>query len=161
MRSTRSVVPVVPVLAVILALALTACGGGETKKNDTAAGSPSPSQARTTSLPPGRVKIAHGLPTGFPTDEIPLLDATVVTGAAGEPGSRYAWSVVMQPDGDIRQIAREAGKKLEDAGYRRGPGTDLDSLQVERYANDKYQVGVTVVKTGDGNTVTYVVSNKG
>lgn len=164
----------VPLLA--LALLVAGCGGGDDKDgqdgSDAGAASGPSSSAPATGSPattdpstptasvPGKVRVVEGLPAGFPTDEVPLLDGKIVSGARGEPGSQIAWSVVLQPEGDIEDIVAAASAKLSDAGFALAGQTDLENLQVRQYQNAGYQVGLTVAATQEGNTVTYVVAEK-
>lgn len=148
-------------------LLLTGCGGGD---DPAGADSPGigPSAALTSPLPTPtvamptvtpRIRVVAGLPAGFPTT-IPLYDAAVIAGSRGEPGARFGWTVVMQPPGNVKRIADRAADLLDDAGFHRGVGTDLPTLQVRQYDNDQYVVGLTVVHNSDGNTMTYTVSEK-
>lgn len=122
----------------------------------------SPAGSPVTSPPasPGRIKVVPGLPESFPADDVPLYDATVIAGSTGEPTAPYDWSVVLQPAGPPKVIAEAAGDLLEDAGFTEGAGSDLPRLQVRQYSNSDYEVGLTVTRTGDGNTMTYLVTRK-
>lgn len=164
-------------LALVPVLALAGCGGGTdaAKASGTptsgasvsisgADGAGTPSVVGTpTFVPQGRIKIASTLPAGFPKADVPLLGADVADVAAsstGEPGSGYTWSVVMQSDGAVDDLARTAGDLLRHAGFTAGAKTDAGRLQVRRYTDDRYQVGVSVVGTDAGSSVTYLVLKK-
>lgn len=102
--------------------------------------------------------VEEGLPAGFPVDDIPLIDAEVINGTVGEPGSPYAWSVVLQPDGDIADLADDAAARLEAAGFTAGAKQEQENLQVRDYRNADYRVGFTATESSDGVIATYVVS---
>lgn len=149
---------------VVLGLLLAGCGGeGDAPEagNDGSGGITvsTPTAVPTVTVSPGKVKVTEGLPPGFP-DDIPLYDAPVLAGTAGEPGSRFDWSVVLQPSSEPSVVARAAAALFEDAGFTAGAAVDQPTLQVLEYSNASYVVGVTVVKTGDGITMTYTVSRK-
>lgn len=105
----------------------------------------------------GEISVGQGLPDGFPEDDIPVIDAKVIGGAKGTDGGPYAWSVVMQQDGDVGEIFDEAEKKLLAAGYTAGQGMDMNDVRTGQFTSDKYDVGVNVAKTGDAVTITYAV----
>lgn len=141
-------------LALLPVLALAGCGG-----DDQAADEPGPSPSATF-VPESRIKVSAALPPGFPKDDVPLLDSPVAAASAGEPGSGYAWSVVMQPAGDVEDVVDDAGDLLDEAGYEVGAKTDAGRLQVRRYDGDRYSVSLTVVGTETGTSVTYLITKK-
>ncbi len=141
-----------PSLALVPLLAVGGCGGGDDD----------PSAGPTTAAPSGaaRVKVSVALPDGFPQDAIPLLDTPVSAVSSGEQGSGYLWSVVMQPEGDAKDVVTRAGDLLSDAGFDAGSKSDAGRLQVRQYADDDYTVGLTAVTTEDGSSLTYVIAKK-
>lgn len=166
----------VPVL--VLALLLAGCGGDDEPEagDGKAGGSPSsapsgpatglpepttPATPTASGPPTGRVQAVPGLPKGFPKNEVPLLDAKVVSGSRTELDGGLGWSVVLQPKGDdLQEIAAEAGERLEDAGFEPSTKTEQERLIARQYVKGDYQVGFTAVQTGDDDVlVTYLVSN--
>lgn len=109
----------------------------------------------------GEVTAGQGLPDGFPEDDVPLLDEEVVTGAKGGAGAQFAWSVVMQTQRTVEDVAAEVKDDFADAGYDAGPATEAGDASVLQFENDTYEVGVTAARAGGSVTVTYVVRNAG
>ena len=107
----------------------------------------------------GTVTAGKALPDGFPKDAVPLIQATVVTGTKGAPGSQYAWSVVMQTPRAIDDVAAEVRKDFTAAGYRTRQANVMGDVTILQFADSHYQVGVTITRTGGTVTVTYVVRN--
>lgn len=167
----------VPALVLAVAVGLTGCGSddGAAKADKDAKATPgtsttAPTTVATPASPPtsprtsadqpdgGRVIVEPGLPSGFPKDDVPLIDAKVLNGTVGEPGSKYDWSVVLQPTGDLKVLADKAAANLEGAGFTAGPKSDLENLQVRQFSNAQYQVGFTATRSADGIIATYVVT---
>ncbi|HEX7716171.1 MAG TPA: hypothetical protein VF416_02705 [Marmoricola sp.] len=107
----------------------------------------------------GTATVGQGLPDGFPTDDVPLVDEKVVTGTQGSAGGPFAWSVVMQSSRSVDDLAAEVKKDYASWNSQDGPASALDDLSIQRFTNDKYEVGVTIARTGDSVTITYVVKN--
>lgn len=115
----------------------------------------------TTSPSPTTPTLGQGLPDGFPTDAVPLLDETVVGGSKGSPGGAFAWSVVMSGSRSIDVLSAEVTKEFADAGYRTDRSTEMGDVSIHDFSNATYRVGVTIARTGDGITVTYLVKDRG
>jgi hypothetical protein len=107
----------------------------------------------------GTATIGKGLPDGFPTDDVPLIDEDVLSGVKGTPGGQFAWSVIMQTSRSVEDVAAEVKKDFTDAGYTQGQGTEMGDVSVLQFTSDKYDVGVTVARTSDKVTVSYVVKD--
>jgi hypothetical protein len=108
----------------------------------------------------GTATIGNDLPEGFPKDDVPLVDQKVVSGVKGSAGGPFAWSVVMTSTKAVEALTTEVTKGFGDAGYSTGQSTDLGDVSIRQFTNDRYDVGVTIARTGDGVTITYLVKNK-
>jgi hypothetical protein len=122
--------------------------GGASK---TAVSSPSPSTAGAA---------GQALPDGFPTGKVPLLGEKVLNGVKGSDGGPFAWSVVMTSTRAIADLSADVTKDFTDAGYQTAQATELGDVSIHKFTDDTYDVGVTIARTGDGVTITYLVKNK-
>jgi hypothetical protein len=109
----------------------------------------------------GTVTAGKAVPDGFPRDAVPLIDATVVTGARGVPGGHFAWSVVMQTPRPVGDVTGEVRKQFAAAGYTVGQANEMGDVTMLQFHSARYVVGVTAARTGDKVTVTYLVKNAG
>jgi len=107
----------------------------------------------------GTATIGMGLPDGFPTDDIPLVDESVLSGTKGSAGGPYAWSVVMQSSRSVDALAAEVKQDYASWKSADGTGTSLGDVSILHFVNDTYEVGVTVARTGSNVTITYVVKD--
>lgn len=147
-------------LALVAGLgSLTACGDGgttTTRTDGTVKASPGDGSAKTVEVSPG----AHpGLPEDFPKD-IPLIDEKVVNGVKGAEGGPFAWSLVMTSDRAVSDLSTEVLSRFSAAGYRVEQTHDLADVSIHQFSNATYDVGVTIARTGDGMTITYLVKNR-
>jgi hypothetical protein len=101
------------------------------------------------------------LPDGFPVGDLPLVDATLVSGTKGAEGGPIAWSVVMQSARSVDGLAAEVKKDYASWKSAEGTGTALGDVSILHFASAKYEVGVTIARTGSNVTVTYVVKDVG
>ena len=99
----------------------------------------------------------EGLPDGFPSDDVPLLSETVLTGSAGGPDGEFAWSVVQQSSRAVNEVSAEVRKQFADAGYTAEPGNEMGDLSVMQFTGPRYQVGVTAARTEGHVVITYVI----
>jgi hypothetical protein len=99
----------------------------------------------------------QGLPQGFPEQQIPLLDEKVVNGVTGSADGAIAWSVVMTSDRAVTDLSRELRKQFADAGYTARRPRELADVSIHQFTNDTWNVAVTIARTGDGITITYLV----
>jgi hypothetical protein len=162
------------VAALVLAAGLgTLAGCGSDEQKDAAStgdvstsvgpGSPSasPSDSSSASGDTPDVTATAGLPEGFPAGDVPLLHEKVLTGSAGDPDGEFAWSVVLQSERAVSEVASDVRKAFTDAGYTAGPGNELGDLSVMQFKGPKYDVGVTAARTDQQVIITYVVKDVG
>lgn len=110
----------------------------------------------------GSAVIGQGLPEDFPSDDVPLVDEKVVAGTKGTAGGPYAWSVVMQSDRSVDDLASEVKDDYASWTSDDGAGADLGAdLSILHFTDDTYDVGVTIARTGGNVTITYLVKNAG
>jgi hypothetical protein len=143
---------------------LAGCGGDDTTSAaaaDTAstgaASAPSADADHPDSASAAVPTATEGLPDGFPSDDVPLLDEQVLTGSAGGPDGEFAWSVVQQSSRAVNEVSAEVRKEFTDAGYTAQPGNDMGDLSVMQFTGPKYEVGVTAARTEGHVVITYVV----
>lgn len=123
-----------------LALALTGCGG-VTPTADSGSGSGSGDTTDTS----GSTEVT--LPDGFPSDEVPIIDGTIV--AANHPGN--IWAVWVASD-DLAGDMEAATTLLLNAGYANVITTD----EYRNFHGTKWQVHVTAKDDPTyGSTIAY------
>jgi hypothetical protein len=165
MTSPHRVRAVLGALVLVAGLGtLAGCGGeektGVTSSDDKVSAPPGVGSATVSAGPSGDVVTAtEGLPEGFPTDDVPLLDEKVLTGSAGGPDGEFAWSVVLQSSRAVSEVSAEVRKDFTAAGYTAGPGNEVGDLSVMQFKGPKYDVGVTAARTEGNVVITYVVRN--
>jgi hypothetical protein len=116
-------------------------------------------QSGTTTTPPDSDQLGElaGLPTDFPTAEIPLVDGPVVLGINLGTG----WTVIVSVD-DLAAGYRDASQRLESAGYSVLAESESSTGSFGAFENDTYQVQVTASDAPDyGLTVTYIAILRG
>ncbi|RNM12733.1 hypothetical protein EFL26_19290 [Nocardioides pocheonensis] len=150
--------------AVVLAASLTgltACGdsGGTTVTTKDAKVKVDKDKV-TVQTSEGTATIGQGLPDGFPKGDIPLLDEKVVNGVKGADGGPFAWSVVMTSARPIDDLSKQVTQAFGAAGYTAARANELGDVSIHQFTNATYDVGVTIARTGDGVTITYLVKNK-
>lgn len=97
-------------LLVTAALLLTGCSGGD----DEPASRPSDAASATATD-----QDAAGLPAGFPSDEVPLVDGEI--GEVLENAARGSYLVKIYPDTDFAAAFADASARLVGAGFEQGP----------------------------------------
>lgn len=133
---------------VILALLVAACsgGGGDTTRSTDPGG-----DATTTTGSDWDDSFIDGLPEGFPSDQIPLVDGEVIRGG-GTPESGV-WIVLVRTDGPRERAVERAAQALLGAGFERDPdGGFFDS--------DTYRVNIQSVQDRDKVILNYSISIK-
>lgn len=159
------------VLICALSLGVTACGGDDDKPSAT-----DPSTAASTSPPttpsvavsnePGsQLSPAPGLPSDFPTNEIPLLPGPVTqplgTGSSGEEG-RKGWVLEVAVARDRKSCFKEAVAALIARGFELRGGPIPSAANIEGlYGNAEYNVIVTATAKGSGCSLSYEVGQAG
>ena len=108
----------------------------------------------------GTFTTGQDLPDGFPVDEVPLIDEQVISGVKGQAGSPIAWSVVMQSSRSVEDLAAEVQKDYAGWTHPAGSLTSAADVSVLRFTDARYDVGVTIARTGSSVAVTYVVKTK-
>ena len=98
-----------------------------------------------------------GLPTTFPTSEIPIIDGDIPFAVDLGTG----WTVMVQID-DIAADFADASQKLKDAGFDVLTETSTADASFGAFENATYQVQLTSTDAGEfGLTATYLVVIKG
>jgi len=95
-----------------------------------------------------------GIPEGFPTDAVPLIEGTVVGGGSG---GGIGWVVVVNADSMDRFA--DAQSALEQAGYAANVSNADDKSAFGSFAGADYNVQLTFSTDTDGVvSATYVVT---
>jgi hypothetical protein len=140
---------------------LTACGDSGGTSVTTKDGKVEVDQGKVTvQTSEGTAVIGQGLPDGFPKGDIPLLDEKVVNGVKGSEGGPFAWSVVMTSSRAVEDLSKQVTQDFGAAGYTAAQANELGDVSIHQFTNATYDVGVTIARTGDGVTITYLVKNK-
>ena len=147
-------------LGLAASLALTGCfaspsvtGGGTGGSGQSGQGDGTDGGTTTTS-PPEQTDRGDfaGLPAGFPSDEIPLIEGEVVFGMDLGTG----WTAVVAVD-DLTTGFQDASQRLKTAGYTALAESVSADGAFGAFENDTYQVQVTASENPDyGLTVTYL-----
>ncbi|WP_309649105.1 hypothetical protein [Nocardioides sp.] len=156
MRRTPAAVSLTPLLAplvaLVLTLALTACGGGDDDAGTT------PDSAASSGA------VTGALPEGFPVDDVPLVEGRISQATAGEEaGEDEGFVVILQVDGTGDAVLAEAVGLLTDAGFTvtQSVGGDAGSgFAGSSLTKDSFTVTITTFpNTGDEQTtLQYLVS---
>ena len=143
-------------LVLVAALGLAAgCG------DDTDAASDSTDKTATVQTAAPSPTASSELPDGFPADDVPLLDETIVNVVDGGANGQFAWSVVMRSTRAVDDLSDEVRKDFAGAGYQTDQSSDLADVAVMKFTSAEYVVGVTVARTSDKVSITYLVKNAG
>lgn len=108
----------------------------------------------------GTATIGQGLPDGFPKGDVPLLGEKVVNGVKGADGGPFLWSVVMTSARPVDDLSKQVTHDFGAAGYTAARANELGDVSIHEFTNATYDVGVTIARTGDGVTITYLVKKK-
>lgn len=134
------------VCGVLFTPALTGCSFVEQTVNQTV-------QDAVREATGGDVELTDGVPEGFPSDAVPLIDGSI-RGATQTSGSSTHWVVLVS--GDVS--ADDAEQELADAGFAvDGEVSTAELGSVMTLSNDAYDV--TVV--GSSGSVLYTVTPRG
>lgn len=102
----------------------------------------------------GTITTGQDLPEGFPVDDVPLIDAEVVSGL-GQAGAQEGWVVTMQSDASAEDAYADAVALLEDAGF--AVEAELTATQ-GGYTSDAWTVFLVADDSAGSTTITYAVS---
>jgi hypothetical protein len=143
---------------------LTGCGDdGKTvvTKDDDSVSVDTDDESVTIDSDDGSVTAGQGLPDGFPSDDVPLLDEKIASGAASDAGGQSGWTVIMQTSRAIDDLTAEVKEDFAAAGYTVGEAMEAGDVTALQFENDQYEVGVTAARTVGNVTVTYLVRKVG
>ncbi|MCU1440214.1 MAG: hypothetical protein JWP85_1211 [Rhodoglobus sp.] len=146
----RLTVPLAILVALAVAPALSGCAGN-------------PIESIIEGATGGDVDLGGaGLPEGYPTEEVPLIDGEIIFGAGIGAAEGHVWNVTVKVSGAdaIEQIKSQ----LEGAGFtanEAGIGGTTADAATALFESDKYGVLVAVTKDGDkGFVANYTVTAK-
>ncbi len=101
------------------------------------------------------------LPDGFPEDDVPLVDGTIVQGLAVDQGGEAGYSVTLEVDGSVKEVYEEVKGLLEDAGFTSSLDSSGQGFATAGYDDGTWTVLVNVGEIGDTSSVTYTVATSG
>lgn len=136
-----------PSAGVFATCLLVLSGCGSTEADRPAAQTPAASSSAADAPGP-----AVRLPATFPADEIPLVAGAIVS-ASMIPGS--GWNVVLTPETPFDQVADEAQRLVEAAGFTQISRSNDPSSDNRGYRHDQYDLFINL-QDADG-TVSYAV----
>lgn len=105
----------------------------------------------------GTVTMGGDLPEGFPEDDIPLVDGTVIMGI-GATGQGY--QITIQVDSDVADAVDEASGLLEDAGFTLDESGSYGDLETATLSSDAYGVVLSGASAEEGATLSYSIEIK-
>lgn len=148
MNSRRFTVPLAIVLALAITPSLTGCFGN-------------PIQQLVEGATGGNVDLGGaGLPDGFPSADVPIVDGDIIYGMGLGNADGKVWNVTIKVEG--LDVVGDIKSQLEDAGFtanEAGIGGATDDGATLLYESDKYGVLVVVSKDSDNGVVAnYTVS---
>jgi hypothetical protein len=100
-----------------------------------------------------------GLPDGFPTSDVPLIDGEITYGLTLGKGADRVWTVIIRVD-DLSAF-EDIAAQLEGAGFEQSDafGGTTEGGSTGTFASDKYSVLVSVFEDGeDGFAASYLVA---
>jgi hypothetical protein len=137
---------------------LAACGDDEVSASSKDATVKVDDDEITVKTSEGTATIGKDLPDGFPEGDVPLVDEEIVSAVANGQGS---WSVVMSSTRAIDDLSAEIVEDFADAGFTAAESNELGDVSIHQFSDDRYRVGVTVTRTADTVTITYLVESAG
>jgi hypothetical protein len=145
----RLTVPIALIIALAMAPALSGCFGN-------------PIEGIIEGATGGDVDLGGpGIPDGFPTSEVPLIEGEVIYGASIGNDEGKVWNVTIKVADATAFDAIKA--KLEGAGFtsQEGMGGVTPDGATGAFDNDKYGILVVITKDGDnGFVANYTVTTK-
>ena len=147
------------VTALVCGLSGVAACGDSTASTESATGATVEPDAATDAPTSAAAVDSKDLPEGFPSGDVPLLDETVLNATQGKAGGPFAWSVVMQSSRSVEDLSEEVQKDYASWRTNKGTGTSLGDVSILHFADARYDVGVTIARTGGNVTITYVVKD--
>lgn len=109
----------------------------------------------------GSIGTGSGLPKGFPTDEVPVIEGPVAGGVAvKQADGTQGYSFAVTVDDDVDSAADRASALLTDAGYTLESSMDGPEAAVRSLGSDAWIVVLTVAKGEQGTGVNYAVASR-
>lgn len=109
----------------------------------------------------GSIESSASLPKDFPSDEVPLLEGTVLNASSLDTEDARGYTVTMTHEaGSLSELADQASALLEDAGYTDAGTMDSGDLIIRSYENAAWTVSLTVTVSDNDPVVSYTVAGK-
>lgn len=103
----------------------------------------------------GTITSGQGLPDGFPSDEVPLVDGTVVSGVGATGGPDEGFVVTLESDASAADAYADAAALLEGAGF----STDMEMGPTQGgWSSEAWSVFLAADDSAGTTTITYAVS---
>ena len=98
--------------------------------------------------------IGTTLPESFPTEDVPLLEGTVVSATAVDK----SYTVLLEVEGTPEEVQQEALALLSGAGYTDGTEMNAEGYYASTVSKEGFEVGVTSMAGGASTQVQYIVT---
>lgn len=152
-------------LALVVALGLVGCGGDDDGKDagpgpsDSASATASDSASAQPSFDPmSPLSPAPGVPTDFPTADVPLIPGSAVQ-PAGAGDAERGWVLEISSTKSRQDCFDEAVAALLAKGFRLSAGPNVSKENIEAlYLSPGYRVIVTATSRDDACSVGYEVA---
>lgn len=145
-----------------LCLGLTACGGDSISIPDGQGGSVSIDKSGddefTLENDEGTVTSGTKLPDDFPSDEVPLVEGTLISAVSVNQDDGRGFSAVIQTSKSADEAFTEAVALLTDAGYESSAQFAASGSNLAGLEGPVYTVLVQQVDQGDGATISYTIA---
>lgn len=105
----------------------------------------------------GSATVGTDLAEDFPSDEVPLIEGTVISSASMASESTPGFSAVIETDAALNDARDAADKLLVDAGYKRVTEMSTSGNSFRGYQNSTWTLTVQVFETDGRSTVAYTV----
>lgn len=109
----------------------------------------------------GSVESSASLPKDFPSEEIPLVEGSILSTSSLDTEEARGYTVTMtHPSGSLTELADEASALLESAGYTDSGTMETGELIIRSFDNDAWTVSLTVTVSDNDNVISYTIAEK-
>ncbi|CAN5116849.1 hypothetical protein BH09ACT12_BH09ACT12_19450 [soil metagenome] len=107
----------------------------------------------------GSFSAGGSLPDDFPSDDVPLLDGTILQAASSTQQGSSGYVVLVVVEESIDEALEAANQRLLDAGFVADPElAGIGGMDLIQVLKAPYSVLATAYETDDGTAVNYVIS---
>lgn len=107
----------------------------------------------------GSFSSGSSLPDDFPTDEVPLVDGTILQAARSDTPEGMGYVVLVEVDGSLDDVLGQAEELLVGAGFEQDPSTvEMQGMSFLQYLKEPYTVTVQAAEMAEATTsLNYIV----